>query len=200
MFDIIEQQTNINSKKKRWINFWLSSVAAVALPIAHGTFGFRVRRRSWDFIRSAARRSETRAGHLSRRLVFKSRRRVRRMIASCNRRDVAATQGARGAARIKRPIGSTLGLMPLEPRIVFDAAVAVTAEVAADQVAQQQAETAVAAEQPVAADTHEVGGFDASYADFVAHADADATEGLQEIAFIDGSVENVSGLIAGLPS
>lgn len=81
-------------------------------------------------------------------------------------------------------------LLALEPRIVFDAAAAATADQAADQVAEQQAIDAESSDWASASDqTTEASEFAAAV-----HPEATRTE----IAFVDGSIEGVDELIAGL--
>ncbi|MFV0296681.1 MAG: DUF4347 domain-containing protein [Hyphomicrobiaceae bacterium] len=183
------------------------------------TSGFRISKRSWDRIRAIARWPKVLPSHLARRLVVKSRRRVRRMLAAAIRRRqrnqhamMLRTGAEAGEA------SSRLGLLALEPRIVFDAAATATAEVAADQVAEQQAQDAVATSSDGGGDT---GATDSSsdalladgqtteqsgFYDQTAGLDFDAFDAampvtaVHEIAFVDGSVENASELIAALPS
>ena len=139
------------------------------------------------------------------------------MIASNSRR--AATPFKPQPIR-KQPAGqrvTRLGLFALEPRIVFDAAAAVTADVAADQVAQQQADASTSDAPDAAADGSSSDGtapsdIDASQTDYSAPATDSpeatnllfdntmpATE-MREIAFVDGAIENVSELISGFSS
>ncbi|HRY05861.1 MAG TPA: DUF4347 domain-containing protein, partial [Hyphomicrobiaceae bacterium] len=102
-----------------------------------------------------------------------------------------------------------LELIALEPRIVFDGAAIATADAAADQVAQQQADAEASGDQSTttseAASDTPVSSFDDSTAaasDPIAFSveDTSALAPSRQIAFVDGSVENVSELIAALPT
>jgi hypothetical protein len=90
-------------------------------------------------------------------------------------------------------------LQALEPRIMFDAAgVATGAEVAADEVAQDQAEQALTPEnlqaQAVTQDNEYTDELVAALADVVPPADRN------EIIFIDSNVENYNELLSGINS
>ena len=205
MSEVIVKHSEKIFKIKTSDNLWWSSVLPFAQTSGRDGFVFRVSKRTWNFIRKASRRPVFTSQYLANRLVYKTRRRLRRMIASQSRHKRASSKAALVNTRPTKPAVATLGLMALEPRIVFDAAVAVTADVAADQVAQQQADSAVASGQPTATNSFDTDSFESSFADFIGNFDADATfenvvETQREIAFIDGSVEGVANLIAELPS
>jgi hypothetical protein len=90
-------------------------------------------------------------------------------------------------------------LQALEPRIMFDAAgVATGAEVAADQVAEEQAEQALTPEnlqaQAVNQENEQTDELVAALADVVPPADRN------EIVFIDSSVEDYQSLLSAISS
>ena len=87
-------------------------------------------------------------------------------------------------------------LLVLEPRILFDAAaVATGAEVATDQVAQDQADTAVNPDADQAATSPEA---DEQGALLQAIASVEPVSNRREIVFVDTGVEDYQTLIAGL--
>ncbi|MCH9809019.1 MAG: DUF4347 domain-containing protein, partial [Alphaproteobacteria bacterium] len=90
--------------------------------------------------------------------------------------------------------GGASGLHALEPRMVFDAAAAVTAENAADQVAQQQASDAQSADAPPPTENKATAD-----AELTAAADNIPTASdRNEIAFIDSSVQDIAELLSGI--
>ncbi len=125
------------------------------------------------------------------------------MLQAANRHKSQISASLRPSGRENVPRGSDLGLFALEPRIVFDAAAVATADATADQTAQAQAKEAVTgdavdAQASAEQSSYEFGsayGFFGDGAGVVEHADAP-----QEIAFIDGSVEGVSDLVASIPA
>ncbi len=90
----------------------------------------------------------------------------------------------------KQRLGAN-GLLALEPRIVFDAAVVVTADATADQVAEQQAADAVDSPPPA---EPTLNAADALPLDQIEVLNASRSE----VAFIDGSVDDVDQILAGI--
>ena len=122
--------------------------------------------------------------------------------------DASASGSTRGLdgspKRMKRGVVETRPLfgtgvngamIALEPRIVFDAAAATTAENLVDQAAEQQAAEALSS--PLERSTTPQQADLDAYLEALDAVRQDAT-GRQEIAFIDGSVSNVLDLIAGI--
>jgi hypothetical protein len=172
----------------------LGSASPIAAAAHKPAPGFRVRKSTWLLIRAFAKQPRRALGHLALRLFYKSKRRIKRMREALQRATSRFSRPSAGASLITRGSApSNLGLLALEPRIVFDAAAGATADQTADQVAQQQAESVVDA--PPQTEAYDATS-DADALDLVAV--AAAGEQRQEIAFVDGSVRDVDQIIAGL--
>ncbi len=119
---------------------------------------------------------------------------MREAIQRSRSRGLQATRRPGSVAGRDEPRAAAIGLLALEPRIVFDAAGGATAEQFADQIAQQQAEIAVEAPQaeadPGQADTPDT-------IDYALVSSA-AAGGRSEIAFIDAAVTDIGALISKL--
>ena len=102
---------------------------------------------------------------------------------------------ARKSSKAPRPAGRAKSLfLPLEQRLMFDAAAAATtAEVASEQVAQEQAETAVSGGdgEPIAAETE-------SQDLLQALASYSPGESTTEVVFVDPTVPNYQELLSGM--
>ncbi len=171
----------------------IASASPAGFDVRRASLGFRTRKSTWDFIRGCSRRLLGTPGHLARRLLYKSRRRVRRMQDALIRHARPQRQPLQapspGAAIAK--VSSRLGLIALESRIVFDAAAVATAEQLANEVAQQQAAEVVDAMKDAAATEAD------ALQDLLDYAIAvDAGGASNEIAFVDGSVANAGEFIA----
>ena len=105
---------------------------------------------------------------------------------------------ARGEQNVHLPIGLRDTLLVLEPRIMFDgAAVATGAEVAADQVAQEQAEAAATSETNADTSSPETTEQAALFEALTSYGRASVSE-RREIVFIDTRVEDYQTLMEGI--
>ncbi len=161
--------------------------------------GFRVRRSAWEMLRAAARQPKRVLGHTARHLQYKSKRRIRRMRQALGRQASQLQARVIGDGQMPAFARNSLGLLALEPRVVFDAAAIAIAEQTVDQFAKQQAE---AAADPAQADSSFMSTADPT-ADLHAidYATISAPEfSRHEIAFVDGSVADVQDIIATIAS
>ncbi len=171
----------------------LGTIANVETAARIAAGGFVVRRSTWMKLKTQANRPRRALGHVARRIVYRSKRKLRRMHEALGRRLVAANSypATRPPTHDRPSIG--MQLLALEPRIVFDAAAVATADQMIDDASRQQGEA---------------GAPDARASEFAqpeTTAFPDAAEGADplaqqrhEIAFVDGSLSNVAGLIAGI--
>ena len=176
----------------------LTSASPLAAAAREPHRGFRVRKSTWDWILAAAKQPRRSLGHMTLRLIYKSKRRIRRMQQALKNKVHQQRHPVRAAAEPKRQ--PFAGMFALEPRIVFDAAAAATADHAADQVAKQQAADAI--DGPGAASEASAAHEPMSDTDGIVFAPADAPieSPRIEIAFVDATVTNVQSLLAGIPS
>ena len=126
------------------------------------------------------------------RVVINRRwRRIRKAMSKRAKR--CAEKAARRQAWLQT-LQRNADLLALEPRVVFDAAAAATADQAVDQVAEQQAADAQANQ------TTRDDGTSESDRQQEAEAAAGMEPGTQrnEIAFVDGSLENIDELLEGI--
>jgi VCBS repeat-containing protein len=129
-----------------------------------------------------------------RRQAAGMRRRIRRARTAISQNLKRRSDRAQQRRRQLLAQGGSSGLHALEPRMVFDAAAAITADAAADQVAEQQATDAQTAEPAAAADTATPAD-----PDLIAAVDSIGTSSNRhEIAFVDSAVENVATLLSGI--
>ncbi|MEL7048931.1 MAG: DUF4347 domain-containing protein, partial [Pseudomonadota bacterium] len=201
--------TSVNRRNDAYRRLRTSS-SLLALKAFVGTLGVVANRKGWRNITERRRaRTRTLSGFF-RVLRYKSKRQIRRARLALQRTVKLRSEQTAKTARetgssFRQPAGGRphgAGMLALEPRIVFDAAVAATADVAADQVAEQQAIEAVQA-LTQAAEGH---GSEASAGDGeldgVDFASAGGSLGdgseRREIAFLDGGVETPAELLASL--
>ena len=169
----------------------LGTAAHVDTAARIASRGFVVRRSIWMKLKDQARQPSRNLGHIARRLVDKSKRKLRRMYEALRRRpDKPLTRLTTRSVAPHSP-ASGMQLLALEPRIVFDAAAVATADQASENAQQHQAESA-APGQSASTPPDDVVFTDAA-------TDADPLpQQRHEIAFVDGSVSNVAELIAGI--
>ena len=101
-------------------------------------------------------------------------------------------------ARVTRPTAGRpgLGLLALEPRIVFDAAGLATADYATNELAQQQADAALTPAAEVAQSSAEGNADDTAYLASVYTLQHER----RELVFIDGQIADMGSLLASIPS
>ena len=169
----------------------LESAARIEMPSQFLMRGFVVRRSTWLMLTSLARQPASGLGHAGRRLVYKSKRRIRRMRKALGRQQEKSVSHRPVQKNGPRAPSTGMHLLALEPRIVFDAAAVATAE--------HVTESAAPAAEPASAapDANEA---DAALFSDVTEGSGAPSQEKHEIAFVDGSVHNISGILAGIGS
>ncbi|MEO1206350.1 MAG: Ig-like domain-containing protein [Pseudomonadota bacterium] len=177
-----------------------SSSSRLALRAFFGALSAVANRKAWHRLTKADRPNLGLMALSFRILKYKSKRRVRRARAALFRTlKSTKSKSVEGQLPYGQPAQGPSRLLALEPRIVFDAAMVETADAAADQVAQQQAEAAV----QVAQHGESGAGGSGDTAETEAGSDlfdfqiGDVGQGAnQEIAFVDRSVEDAGAILS----
>nr|MCH9764776.1 choice-of-anchor L domain-containing protein [Alphaproteobacteria bacterium] len=175
----------IKTEKSQIFKF-SNSASPHALNAKKHARGFRIQRRFWEMLILEARRIVNQGVRFMWRVAYKSRRRMRRA------RQALAERRRQHAERRNKlsPLANPGSMLALEPRIVFDAAAAATVDQTADQVAEQQTADAVENREDSPSDTE-----DSITGDDLAAINVTETGG-SEIAFVDGSLEDIDELLA----